>query len=141
MRQDGVQRGPGQGRCRWFYVGGVAGAVVGGITGGKQAHQKCANLCIEVTSSFQHGVSGGVYFTHQRRRRQRTAELTKRHIQDAQEILSLLQVICSAVEKMQQADRSTFSGADELRKWKQLLDEGVITREEFETKKRQLLDL
>ena len=50
-------------------------------------------------------------------------------------------MICSAVEKTQQADRSTFSGADELRKWKQLLDEGVITREEFETKKRQLLDL
>ena len=66
---------------------------------------------------------------------------SRAYYQDAQEILSLLQVICSAVEKTQQADRSTFSGADELRKWKQLLDEGVITREEFETKKRQLLDL
>ena len=33
------------------------------------------------------------------------------------------------------------SSADELRKYKQLLDEGVITEEEFEAKKKQLLNL
>ena len=33
------------------------------------------------------------------------------------------------------------SSADELRKYKQLLDEGVITEEEFEAKKKQLLGL
>jgi len=30
---------------------------------------------------------------------------------------------------------------EELRQYKQLLDEGVITREDFETKKRKLIDL
>ena len=33
------------------------------------------------------------------------------------------------------------SPADELRKWKQLLDDGVITQEEFDAKKKQLLGL
>lgn len=33
------------------------------------------------------------------------------------------------------------SSADELRKWKQLLDDGIITQEDFEAKKTQLLGL
>ena len=34
-----------------------------------------------------------------------------------------------------------FSNADELKKYKELLDSGVITQEEFDAKKKQLLDL
>ena len=33
------------------------------------------------------------------------------------------------------------SNADELRKFKELLDSGVITQEEFDAKKKQLLGL
>ena len=33
-----------------------------------------------------------------------------------------------------------ISGADEIRKYKELADEGIITQEEFETKKKQLLE-
>lgn len=36
---------------------------------------------------------------------------------------------------------ATISPADELMKWKSLLDQGVITAEEFEAKKKQLLGL
>ena len=36
---------------------------------------------------------------------------------------------------------STMGSADELKKYKDLLDSGVITREEFDTKKKQLLGL
>ena len=32
------------------------------------------------------------------------------------------------------------SKADELKKYKELLDDGVITREEFDAKKRQIID-
>ena len=35
----------------------------------------------------------------------------------------------------------TLSNADELRKYKQLLDDGIITQEEFDAKKKQLLGL
>ena len=40
-----------------------------------------------------------------------------------------------------QADYITPSNADELKKYKELLDSGVITQEEFDTKKKQLLGL
>jgi hypothetical protein len=36
---------------------------------------------------------------------------------------------------------SVHNGADELKKYKDLLDDGVISQEEFEAKKKQLLDL
>ncbi|WP_035797357.1 SHOCT domain-containing protein [Butyrivibrio sp. MB2005] len=38
-------------------------------------------------------------------------------------------------------NQTTVSGADEIKKYKELLDNGVITQEEFEAKKKQLLDL
>ena len=41
----------------------------------------------------------------------------------------------------QPTDSGTLSPADELIKWKQLLDMGGITQEEYETKKKQLLKL
>ncbi len=43
-------------------------------------------------------------------------------------------------EDMQQI-QPTLSEADEIRKYKKLLDEGIITQEEFEAKKKQLLGL
>ena len=36
--------------------------------------------------------------------------------------------------------QSTIGGADKLMTYKKLLDEGVITQEEFEEKKKQVLD-
>ncbi len=38
-------------------------------------------------------------------------------------------------------NNSTVSAADELKKYKELLDSGVISREEFDAKKKQLLGL
>ena len=39
------------------------------------------------------------------------------------------------------AVRFTFSAADEIEKFKGLLDKGIITQEEFDAKKKQLLGL
>lgn len=40
-----------------------------------------------------------------------------------------------------QEESSTMDSVDELKKYKVLVDSGAITQEEFETKKKQLLDL
>ena len=37
--------------------------------------------------------------------------------------------------------QETTSGADELLKWKKLLDDGAITQEEYDAKKKQILNL
>lgn len=42
---------------------------------------------------------------------------------------------------MQINQEKQVSSADELRKFKELLDEGIITQEEYDLKKKQLLDL
>ena len=39
------------------------------------------------------------------------------------------------------SDATAYSPADEIKKYKELLDMGVISQEEFEAKKKQLLDL
>ncbi len=45
------------------------------------------------------------------------------------------------MNEMQQSEaRSTGDAADELMKWKQLLDEGVITQEQFDAKRDELLN-
>lgn len=44
-------------------------------------------------------------------------------------------------QKTVSAENSSVSAADELKKFKELLDSGVITQEEFDAKKKQLLGL
>lgn len=44
-------------------------------------------------------------------------------------------------DKPQPAPQKTCGSLDDLRKYKELLDEGIITQEEFEAKKKQILDL
>jgi hypothetical protein len=44
-------------------------------------------------------------------------------------------------EKDEVNDNNTISSADEILKFKKLLDEGIITQEEFDAKKKQLLGL
>ena len=44
-------------------------------------------------------------------------------------------------KKIQEANTNSLSSADELKKFKELLDMGVITQEEFDAKKKQLLNL
>ena len=41
----------------------------------------------------------------------------------------------------QQQGAVESSAADELLKWKALLDQGAVTQEEFETQKKRLLNL
>lgn len=38
-------------------------------------------------------------------------------------------------------DRPALSSAEELLKWKKALDEGAITQEEYDAKKKQLLGI
>ena len=54
--------------------------------------------------------------------------------------LVLASMINDAIEESPQAD-SKISTADEIRKFKALLEDGIITEDEFIAKKKQLLDL
>lgn len=57
----------------------------------------------------------------------------------AQNCMSLLKIACDKVKSSERGSAESFSQADELRKFKQLLDDGIITEEEYQNKKKQLL--
>ena len=61
----------------------------------------------------------------------------------AQNILSVLQIICENNKSVYAPpeNATTSSSADEIMKYKKLLDQGIISQEEFDAKKMQLLKL
>ena len=60
----------------------------------------------------------------------------------AQEIFSILyKAFNEYKEKGETSDSASNSSADEIAKFKKLLDDGTITQEEFDAKKKQLLGL
>jgi len=59
----------------------------------------------------------------------------------AREIVAYMESKRKENKSVSQAVENQYSTADELKKFKELLDSGVITQEEFDTKKKQLLGL
>ena len=59
----------------------------------------------------------------------------------AQEALSVLSIITKSQEQGNTANTEGVSEADEILKFKKLLDAGIITQEEFDLKKKQLLGI
>lgn len=67
----------------------------------------------------------------------------KSYSESAQQILSYLTIMCNKNTTAESSNVSVTaapSSADEILKFKQLLDQGVITQEEFDKKKQQLLN-
>lgn len=130
-------------------VGGVlfggVGAIVGSVTGGKKTKSNCTSLEVKVTIRNSPRQTLYLQFI--------TIETPKRGIvyksmyKAAQDTMAALQLAIESVndkttqENTENADKMTISAADEILKFKQLLDEGIITADEFAAKKKQLLDL
>lgn len=123
---------------------GRTGAVVGGITGKKKTKQTCTNLEIKIT------VNNADKHTHYIRlitsSTQRESSSYKTAFHTAQDLLALLQLICHQRDTKtetppQVSQQQPASSVDELRKYKQLWDDGIISEEEFQVKKKQLLGL
>lgn len=68
-------------------------------------------------------------------------------VKNVEEVMSVLQIIskdnnAKSVPQNNPVDVGiVYSDADEIRKYKALLDDGIITQEEFDAKKKQLLGL
>ena len=117
---------------------GGAGAIVGGVTGKKKSKSICSSLKLKITLNNINAPV--VYVNFIETDFKKSGILYKNIYKQAQECLSVLQVICN----QQQPDsvplnKSDFSVADEILKYKNLLDMGAITQEEFDEKKSELL--
>ena len=142
LLEDGntlTKGGLGRAVAGGLLFGGV-GAVVGGVTGKKHGKSTCSQLQIKITVN---NVSEPTeYITFISSEIKKDGMIYKTMAKQAQECLSLLQVICASQPQAEPEDAPAAepaSVADELLKFKQLLDMGAITQEEFDAQKKQLL--
>ena len=146
LLEDGTtitKGGLGRATVGGLLFGGV-GAIVGGVTGGKKASTKCTSLQVKITVNNINAPAEYIKLISSTV--DKKSSLYKAAYQNAQEILSLLQLICSQRETDNPVGSTNtpvqdVSAADEIRKFKALMEEGIITEEEFLAKKKQLLGL
>ncbi|MET3657893.1 SHOCT domain-containing protein [Sporosarcina psychrophila] len=121
---------------------GGAGAVVGGVTGKRKNKEICNSLKVKVTlRDINNPV---VYISFLSVATKKDSFTYKTFYNSAHECLSVLQLICDMQEASVNNSGNinvTGSAADEIKKFKNLLDEGILTQDEFDTKKKELLGL
>lgn len=119
---------------------GGTGAVVGGVTGKKKTKGTCTTMEIKVTVK---DYPRPAFYIKLVQTQMKKDSLTYKSVSKmAQDILSSLQLITDRTASVSDESSSVqVSSADEIRKFKELLDDGIITEEEFNTKKKELLGL
>ncbi len=146
LLEDGgsiAKGGLGRAVAGGLLFGGV-GAVVGGVTGKKKSKQTCTSLKIKITLNDM--TTPTEYINLITTETKKSSFIYQTCEKQAQEILSLFQVMCEQNKNAQEELQSNsviqeISSADEIKKYKTLLDDGIITQEEFDAKKKQLLGL
>lgn len=119
---------------------GGAGAVAGSVLRGKKTKSVVNSMKIKITLK---STSDPVVYINLLTTSLKTSSLLYKSIESsAQEILSIFAVILNENKSINSAAaQPATSNADDIRKFKALLDDGIITQEEFEAKKNQLLGL
>ena len=117
--------------------GGI-GAVVGGLTGGKKSKEVVRSLKVKIV--LDNKIVPAEYI-----------ELFKKDgfvyraaKQEAEDIVAILASISAENEKNKESNNTPAVNNDsitEIKRYKELLDSGIITQEEFEKKKQELLNL
>lgn len=116
---------------------GNTGAIVGGVTGNRKSKSTCSKLQIKITL---HDLSNPVvYINFIETEFKKDGIVYKEAYNSAQKVLSLLQIICTSNNK-ENEENTDYSRAEEIKKFKELLDIGAITQEEYDKKKKELLN-
>lgn len=128
------------GRAGTAAVGGLLFGVTGAIVGASASRNvvnNCQSLYIMITTDT--AVAHKIELI--RRSTSENSEEYRQSINIARNMLSMLDVIKTYNNRGVNVQQSSFSSsnADEIKKYKELLDIGAISQEEFELKKNQLL--
>ena len=122
---------------------GIAGAIIGAATRGANTKKACSDM--HITIGLNRSVINTAYIRFISDQTDRESTTYQDAQKSADACLALLKSISVALESENSApittESSPVSAADEILKFKQLLDANIITQEEFEAKKKQLLGL
>lgn len=120
---------------------GTAGAIVGAVANGRDI--MCSQLQVKVT--LKDGSTKYIeYINVSTAKNSTNYEVQYRYAQD---LVSVLQSIIDKRNSIPDIGvpnnpySSALDATDQIRKFKSLYDDGIITKEEFEAKKKQLLNL
>ena len=123
-------------------MAGLTGLFVGAVTGGKKTSGICNSMKLRITLKDAHVDTVYIPFIVDK------TPMKRSEYQEAQEMaqlcISALEIIADSngtTKENANIVNSVYSEADEILKFKQLFDAGIITKEEFEGKKKQLLNL
>ena len=116
---------------------GPLGAIVGASAGKKTTSRICDSMRIRIT--LNNPAAPVEYVNLLQMRVSRKSAAYKKAYEQAQEILGVLDALTAGKQENEKTE--PVSAADEIRKFKALMDDGIITPEEFEAKKKQLLGL
>ncbi|WP_348920165.1 SHOCT domain-containing protein [Enterococcus rotai] len=113
---------------------GPAGAIIGAITGKKKSQNIIENLKIKINLVGDPSV---IYIDLITKKTKSSSSAYKNAVAKADRIISTLD---SFARQTNNNDTSSVSD-DDILKFKKYLDEGIITQEEFNAKKKELLNL
>lgn len=146
LSEDGemiTKGGVGKAVAGGLMFGGV-GAIVGGATAKKKTQNVVKHLKLHITLANKYTKSLTVEFIPALTECKSGSITYNLYRKDADNVIAMLDNMCRQVEadqNIQSTPSVPVSGADEIMKYKQLLDCGAITQEEFDAKKKQLLGL
>ena len=122
-----------------LLFGGV-GAIVGGVTGKRKTSDVCNSMSLRVSLKNAHVDTIYIPFISVEIKKQ-SAIYRVAQAEAQQTITALDMIIDSCKSEPDHTYGKTFSAADEILKYKSLLEQGVITQQEFDAKKKELLGL
>jgi hypothetical protein len=118
---------------------GGAGAVVGAAT--RKGQATCNQLFVKITMKNYDAPAFYIYLINNTEVKKNSSTYIS-CMKIGQDLLSKLQLIVNEIESETTTLVSgAIDAADEIRKFKSLLDDGIISAEEFEMKKKQLLGI
>ncbi|MCY6958872.1 SHOCT domain-containing protein [Clostridium brassicae] len=140
LLEDGesiTKGGLGRAVAGGVLLGGV-GAVVGGVTGKKKTKSIINSLRIKITVNYTSNPA--IYVELIKTKTKSNSTLYKIAYSQAQEILSMLSVITKNEKVKLHKQEDTISVADEIRKLSKLVEDGLLTQEEFANEKNKILN-
>ena len=118
-------------------IGGGVGAVIGGVTGKKHKKEKVKSVDLKIIVNNPSNPIYKINFSNIEIKKD--SLLYRAAFSDAEKWHGIVASLISLADSKDDT-KFSISIADEISKFKKLLDDGVITKDEFEKKKLELLN-